>query len=187
MSQNKSHIYIFHLKSKYDKYEFVIGPNQLPECIYFTNINNIFKTILLYLNDEYPDLYIVKIKSCTQYEIDKTKHKLLTNKFNVKSIESLDLFFVNNPEYCIDAVKYSGLILYYITNQTHQICISAVSNNGLALQFVKNQTYEICIAAVKNNGFAFQYINIEMTPTQKNTIYNAAIQQNNDVSIVWKN
>ena len=48
-----------------------------------------------------------------------------------------------DKKYYILLVKYHGLELEHIQNQTDKICEIAVRNNAYALQFVKNQTDEI--------------------------------------------
>jgi len=55
-------------------------------------------------------------------------------------------------------VKYNGLDLKHIQNQTDEICLMAVKQNGLALKYVKNQTSEICKTAVAQNGDALKYV-----------------------------
>ena len=64
----------------------------------------------------------------------------------------------NDPEYCLEAVKETGLALEYVKEQTHEICLQAVKRDGYALRFVENQTPDICLEAVKRHGFALQYV-----------------------------
>ena len=78
---------------------------------------------------------------------------------------------LTNEEICISAVKYNGLLLKYIDNQTPEICTLAVQQNGFAIQYVKNipslLTYDICILAVKQNIYASMFIQNPSTTMAK--------------------
>ena len=55
-------------------------------------------------------------------------------------------------------LKYNGLLLKEMINQTEDDCITAVKQNGTAIIYAKYLTEEVKLAAVKQNGNAIQYI-----------------------------
>ena len=78
----------------------------------------------------------------------------------------MDVFFDDNPECAIIAVKYCGMALKFIDQSLENyidICIQAVKSDGCALQFVSlpnDQTNykDICMKAVKECGYALQFV-----------------------------
>jgi hypothetical protein len=107
---------------------------------------------------------------------NRTMYK--TDKLIITSIQSLEDFFVTNPNLIINAVEQNNIVLKYIKNQTEQICLAAVRANGWALQYVKNQTPEICLQAVKlnNSGVFGSSLCLEYVKSQTPEICLAAVQ-----------
>ena len=63
-------------------------------------------------------------------------------------------------------IRYNGLMLRHVKNQTPELCALAVQQNGNALKFVKNQTPEICALAeivVKQTKQISPYIFIDVS------------------------
>jgi hypothetical protein len=86
-----------------------------------------------------------------------------TNKFVLEKIQRLDDFFVENPEFCIEAIEQDSFAICYIKNKTTDICINAVRKNYKLLCYIHNQNPEICMAAVKTNGNALRYVKHKTT------------------------
>jgi len=67
-----------------------------------------------------------------------------------------------NEDMCADQrmemVKYNGMLLMYIDDQTPEICLAAVRQNGWALEYVREQTPDICLAAVRRDGLALRFV-----------------------------
>ena len=73
------------------------------------------------------------------------------------------------------AVKYDGMTLEAIQDQTPELCMAAVLQDGYAVSLVKDQTPELCMAAVQQYGDALQYVD-----DQTSEICMAAVLQNED-------
>ena len=79
----------------------------------------------------------------------------------LKQKNMLDFWINNSENTSLMFVRYCGLALEYITDQTEEICIEAVKNNPEALKYVNFQTEKICLEAVKKNGSILKYVNIQ--------------------------
>jgi len=147
-----------------------------PGGLYYTNKEHLFK--FLYFGDliadiEIPeDAKVYKDPEGTKWKADKLivksmckieDHPLLQdpdwclaavkeNGYNLKHIKN------QTEEQCIAAVKENSSVLEYVKNQTHKICMAAVSHKGSSLEYVENQTYDICLTAVRQNGYALQHV-----------------------------
>jgi len=85
-------------------------------------------------------------------------------KVNTSHMECNKLILSNkqpiwtNNENCLLAVKFDGLLLYFIENQTDEICIEAVKQNDKAFGFVNDQNDNVCEELLKLDGLNIQHI-----------------------------
>jgi len=100
----------------------------------------------------------VEIPNDAHIYIEDDKFK--ADKIILKKIEPFDN--VNN-EFWYKIIKYDGLALEYVKEQSEELCLKAVMKNGHTLLFVKEQTEKICLEAVKQDGFSLKYVR-EQTP-----------------------
>ena len=91
--------------------------------------------------------------------------KLIVDIENKITIENSLLW--NDENFCKKAVKYNGLLLEFVKNQTDEICKIAVSQSGIALKFVNEQTYELCKIACDR----FDYSYTKIVKYSKNGFY----------------
>jgi hypothetical protein len=171
---------------------FISNPKICNGGLFFSDQYNIFKFIRLY---NCRNLKIARVKLfddsiimsyISEYESNDTDNRKIykTNKFFLEKIQSLEDFFVENPEFCIHAVKQDHYaichienktteiciqavmkdykMLYYIDIQNQEICMEAVKTDGKALQYVKNKTADICMEAVKKDGDALHFVDIQL-------------------------
>ena len=130
--------------------------NCTPGGLYFCEMK--YFPIFLEYNDKIcKKIRSVQIPDDSLVYIEDNKYK--TDKFILGEAKEI----YTDLNLCLEAVKYNGLVLHHIKEQTLEICLEAVKQNGYALQFVKEQTPEICMEAVKKNGIALQFVK-EQTP-----------------------
>jgi len=122
--------------------------------LYFTNAENLHKFFdcgTLIADLEIPE-------DASVYK-DPDGDKWKADKLIVKSICKIeDHPLLQNPNWCLAAIRANGFNIKYIKNQTEELCLEAVKQQGYALQFIKNQTEEICLTAVKQNGYALCFV-----------------------------
>ena len=133
-----------------------------PGGIYFC----LFEDLQLWLNYIDQEMFYIRLVTIPDDALVWTEQ----NKFKADRLilsdrlEIGDLEVWKDPAYCLTAVKYDGLSLRFIKQQTPEICLEAVKNNdygllyGYALKYVLEQTEEICVAAVKKDGLALKYV-----------------------------
>lgn len=98
----------------------------------------------------------VRIPDDALVYVEPNKYK--ANKFILGSRKPIKSFTINDIKAQKSIVKYDGMALEYISNQTDQLCETAILNNTTALQFVKKQTTEHCRLAIKKNPASILYV-----------------------------
>ena len=82
---------------------------------------------------------LIEIPNTARIYIEKNFFR--ASRYIVKSITDYEKM---SDDFWIKIIKYDGLALRNIKNQTDEICKLAVQQNDYALEYVKNQTNEIC-------------------------------------------
>lgn len=81
---------------------------------------------------------------------DEGKGKWKADKLVIKKIYLFSEFEGwNEHDFCMNAVRTYGDMLYFVKNQTEDICLESVKQDSNNLRFVKNQTEKIRKAAKK--------------------------------------
>lgn len=134
--------------------------------INMTNDENI--TIFrLHYNDIYENIYISNSYLDLNKFIKEFSYFVLFMFENNKNIISNNIltYYNNNIKIIEAALKYDGLLLYYLDiyndfddEQYLQLYNIAVLQNGLALQYIKNPSRNIIINALTQNGLALKYV-----------------------------
>jgi hypothetical protein len=93
----------------------------------------------------------------SDYKKDLIDKYILLVKYN-----GLELKHIQNQteEICKIAVKQNGYALEYVQKQTDEICKIAIQEDLYSLRYVQNQTEELCKFAVQKNGCVLEYVNI---------------------------
>jgi len=140
-----------------------------PGGLYFTNAKNLHKFL------DYGELIAdIELPPDARVYKDPDEDKWKADRLVVKSVcEFKDHPLFKDHDWCLEVVKYNGLLLQYVKKQSSKICLAAVRENGMALRFVKKQSSKICLTAVRQCGFALEYVK-----RQTNTICLAAVRQN---------
>jgi hypothetical protein len=76
-----------------------------------------------------------------------TKNK--TDKYHVDRTQTLEDFFVSNPQLHLIAMKQCGNALKYIPEQTNELCMEAIKQNLIAIKYIKNYYFDVSICAVR--------------------------------------
>jgi len=81
--------------------------------------------------------------------------------------------FTPTDELCKGVLKYDGMIIRYIKEQTEEMCLIAIKQNAYSIEYINNQTDNVCKMALNIDGNVLQYI--------KNQNYNLCLLAiNND-------
>ena len=89
------------------------------------------------------------------YQACSNKDQYLAIKYNGLMIEHLEN---QTDEMCLAAINQNYQAIQYIKEQTEEMCLKAVSQNWRALEYVKNQTDEMCLNAISQNWCALDYV-----------------------------
>ena len=65
-----------------------------------------------------------------------------------------------NYDKCVEALKWRGVDLKWVTYQNHSLCKIAVTDEPMALEYVEPQlqTYEICMLAIERCPAAIMHV-----------------------------
>jgi hypothetical protein len=91
---------------------------------------------------------IVNIPDDALVYVEEDKFK--TNKFILSNRYPIENLW-KNIRYSLAAVRYNGMFLMFIINQTYKICIDAIYNDYRALPYSKIQDHTIHITAILQN------------------------------------
>jgi hypothetical protein len=207
MITNRTEEIILKAVKKNHNYLRYLNPNEQTEIVCIEAVRN-DGCLLQYVNNQTHNICIEAIKNnerAFRYVHDITYEICLEA---AKAMDLPDLFEIvpdkyQTKELCMNALKYNGKILQYISHekqdeelctyainqnvnafryvnhnlQTYEMCMYVVKNNGLMLKYVKNKAYDLCLEAVKQNGYAIEDVPInEFTDDEMTYLYEEAIK-----------